>query len=108
MERRETERFSGPVHTWADVPPRPVPGRTAEVRREGGGSAAARSGGRTGRPARQGAAWTQDEEDRVRRLHGAGKGISQIAVALERSPLAVEKRLEALGLSSDGIPVGAA
>ena len=43
----------------------------------------------------------------MRRLRREGKGFSQIAVALERSPLAIEKRLEALVLSSAGRSVSA-
>ncbi len=107
-ERRETERFGGPVDTWAEIPSGHAHGKPVMDGRSSSGTAGGRSLSGAGRPARQGASWTKDEEDRVRRLHGEGKGVSHIAVALERSPFAVEKRLEAFGLSSVGTPVSAA
>ena len=100
LERQDMERFSGPIHTWADV----VPGSSRiggpSAAPKGGGAPAARPKGTDGRPARQGAPWTAEEKERVKRLHQEGQAIAEIASAVQRSDLAIEKRLEALGLAT--------
>ena len=100
LERQEMERFSGPIHTWADVPPGTGRISSPSATPKGGGAAAARSKGKAGRPARQGAPWTAEEKERVKRLHQEGQAIAEIASAVQRSELAIEKRLEALGLAT--------
>ena len=98
LERQDMERFSGPIHTWADVAPGTGRIGGSSAAPKGGAAPAARPKGADGRPARQGAPWTAEEKERVKRLHQEGQAVAEIASAVQRSELAIEKRLEALGL----------
>lgn len=44
------------------------------------------------------APWTKDEEEEIRRRHADGESIPTIASARQRSPRAIELRLQRLGV----------
>ena len=52
----------------------------------------------TSTPVRRGKSWNADEEDRLVDGHANGRSVDQLATLLERSPRAIQKRLEKLGL----------
>jgi len=44
------------------------------------------------------APWTKEEEEEIRRRHAGGESIQTIASARQRSPRAIELRLQRLGV----------
>ena len=52
----------------------------------------------TSTPARLGKSWSEDEEARLVEGHASGKSVTQLATLLQRSPRAIQKRLEKLDL----------
>jgi len=52
-------------------------------------------------PKRRGQAWSKSEEAQLVAAHREGQGVEQLAVLLQRSPRAIAKRLERLGLVVD-------
>ena len=71
---------------------------------DGGGSDPARSSSSASRledapfPQRRGHAWGADEEARLREAFQAGQDVDHMAVRFQRSPRAIRKRLEKMGL----------
>ncbi len=55
------------------------------------------------KPARQGKAWANEEDEKLTKLFSEGKSVNEIAALHERSLWAIEKRIEKLGLSSGDI-----
>lgn len=53
---------------------------------------------RTIRPAREGIYWGKDEIERLQKMFNGGDGITEIALVLERSELAVVQQIEKLDL----------
>ena len=49
-------------------------------------------------PARRGVPWTAAEEKQLAESHGAGQSVDALADQFDRSPFAITKRLEKLGL----------